>query len=276
VITRKEIATLTGHHDIVRSVAFSPDGQMLATGSWDGTAKLWDVAAGKELATLTGHRGAVKAVAFAPDGETLATGSVDNTIKLWDVARRAERATLTGHSAAVLSLIFNADGKTLASGSEDGSIRLWELDPRSPSPYRPLFDPPPPFGERGVLRAGSKVWTVAFAPGDHLLASGQENGTVMIWDLKFKNERRPKHPEERVYKATRKDGRIVSWFVRTMRAAGRVYSAAFSPDGRKLVTGGSPGGFVVYGGEFPRSGPGPVKPAVQPLMWWNIEPSRSH
>lgn len=273
VTTRKEIATLTGHHDIVGSVAFSPDGQALATGSWDGTAKLWEVAAGKELATLTGHMGPVKAVAFAPDGKTLATGSVDNTIKLWDVARRAERATLAGHSAPVLALMFNADGKTLASGSEDGSIRLWDLDSRSLSPYSALFDASPPFGQRGVLLARSKVWTVAFAPGDHLLASGQENGTVMIWDLKFQKARRPKQAGERVYKSARKDGRMVSWFVRTIQAeeTGRVYSAAFWPNGRKLVTGGSPGGFVVYGGESPWSVSVPAKPVVKPLMWWNLE-----
>src|SRR5262245_5700194 len=82
----KERATLKGHTFNVNSVAFSPDGKTLASGSIDETIKLWEVATGKELATLMGHTDSVLSVVFSPDGKTLASGSRDRTIKLWDVA----------------------------------------------------------------------------------------------------------------------------------------------------------------------------------------------
>jgi WD40 repeat protein len=72
-------------------VAFSPDGQFLASGSWDTTIKLWEVASGREVRTLTGHTGWVLSVAFSPDGQFLASGSGDKTIKLWDISDLAER-----------------------------------------------------------------------------------------------------------------------------------------------------------------------------------------
>ena len=77
------LRTLTGHTDYVTSVAFSPDGQTLASGSWDHTIKLWNLTTGQEVRTLTGHTDIVRSVAFSPDGQTLASGSDDHTIKIW-------------------------------------------------------------------------------------------------------------------------------------------------------------------------------------------------
>jgi eukaryotic-like serine/threonine-protein kinase len=93
-LCHRDLLTLIGHSDYVTSVAFSPDGRKLATGSWDGAAKLWDVGDSHELATLIGHGAAVWPVAFSPDGKTLATGSNDHTVKLWRAATEPEAPAL--------------------------------------------------------------------------------------------------------------------------------------------------------------------------------------
>ncbi len=124
---------LTGHSEPVLSVAFSPDGLTLASGSFDNTVRLWDVLRQKALGEpLTGHSKSVYSVAFSPDGLTLASGSSDNTVRLWDVQlRKPLGEPLTGHSKSVYSVAFSPDGLTLASGSSDNSVRLWDVNPES-------------------------------------------------------------------------------------------------------------------------------------------------
>jgi TIR domain/WD domain, G-beta repeat len=121
------LRTLTGHTNFVDSVAFSPDGHTLASGSWDNTIKLWDTASGQLQCTLTGHTGNVSSIAFSPDGRTLASGSEDKTIKLWDMASGQLMHTLTGHTKGVPSVAYSPDGRMLASGSIDKTIVLWDV-----------------------------------------------------------------------------------------------------------------------------------------------------
>src|SRR5882672_6180584 len=113
------------------SVAFSPDGKILAAGGYDRMVKLWDVTSGKQIGTLQGHGAVVFSIAFSPDGKTLASASADGTVKLWNVGEKQETSTLKSDVASVLSVRFSPDGKTLAAGvyKEDGQseVRIWNI-----------------------------------------------------------------------------------------------------------------------------------------------------
>jgi WD40 repeat protein len=119
------LGTLSGHTWAVLAVAFSPDGQILASGSDDNTIKLWDVNTGQLISTLVGHSWSVVALAFTPDGETLISASWDQTIKLWRVSTKAEIATLCGHEDSVNTIAINPVNQLIASGSRDKTIKLW-------------------------------------------------------------------------------------------------------------------------------------------------------
>ena len=116
-----------GHSDWINSVAFSPEGQYILSGSSDGTLKLWNVSTGKEVKTFKGHSDGVRSVAFSPDGKYALSGSDDRTIKLWDVTTGKTLRTLEGHSSYISSVAISQDGKSAVSGSQDGTIRVWNL-----------------------------------------------------------------------------------------------------------------------------------------------------
>ena len=122
----KEVALLTGHRDDVKSVAYSPEGGTIASGSADTTVRLWDAVTGQQKATLTGHTDPVFSVAFSPDGGTIASGSDDTTLRLWDAITGQQKAILTGHTGGVSSVAYSPGGGTLASGSWDNTVRLWD------------------------------------------------------------------------------------------------------------------------------------------------------
>ncbi|QFS47689.1 eIF2A-related protein [Nostoc sphaeroides] len=195
-----QIHTLQGHSNSVNSVAFSPDGKILASGSYDNTIKLWDIGTGREIYTLQGHSNSVNSIAFSPDGKILASGSDDKTIKLWDVTTGEKIRTIQAHSKWVRSVAFSPDGKILASGSDDKTIKLWDVTT----------------GEKiRTIQAHSKwVRSVAFSPDSKILASGSDDNTIKLWNVTTGAQ------------------------IGTIQAHSKwVSSVAFSPDGKILTSG---------------------------------------
>lgn len=111
----------------VLSMAFSPDGKMLAIGDSERTVKLWNIALRQPLLTLTGHTESISVLEFSADGKTLASGGLDNKITLWSVDSGNVLATFNGHENFISGLAFSPDGKTLASSSSDGRVKLWNI-----------------------------------------------------------------------------------------------------------------------------------------------------
>jgi WD40 repeat protein/transcriptional regulator with XRE-family HTH domain len=197
------LATLQGHIHGVRSVTLSADGRLLASGSEDGTACVWEAASGRLLTTLHGHASGVWGVALGADGRLLASAGPDGTVRLWEAASGRLLAALHGRSDWVFGLALSADGQLLASGSQDGTVQLWEA---SSGRLLTML-----YGHTNV------VWSVALSADGRLLASGSEDG-VRLWDTPSGQP-----------------------LVTLKGHVGVVYGVALSADGRLLVGGSEDG-----------------------------------
>jgi WD40 repeat protein len=136
-LVAQKVITLKGHTDSVDSVAFSPDGKRLASGSVDQMLKVWDAQTGQQTLTLKGHTRAVSSVAFSPDGKRLASGGGEfnksGEVKVWDAQTGQQTLSLKGHAGFVWSVAFSPDGKRLASGSTDKTAKVWDAQtPKAP------------------------------------------------------------------------------------------------------------------------------------------------
>ncbi|WP_225823776.1 trypsin-like peptidase domain-containing protein [Streptomyces naphthomycinicus] len=231
---------LVVHTREVYSVAFSPDGRTLATGSIDHTARLRDMATGKTRIILTGHTGPVWSVAFSPDGRTLATASQDRTVRLWDVATGKTRRILTGHHDWVSWVAFSRDGRTLATASKDHTARLWDVAT----------------GKTRIVLKGHHNWvySVAFSPDGRTLATASKDHTARLWDVATGKPRTTLtghtdevwavqfSPDGRTLATGSSDQTVRLWnlatgkFITLTGHTAQAWAVAFSPDGRTLVT----------------------------------------
>ncbi len=239
------VHTLIGHFNSVSTVAISPDGKCLASGSFDDTIKLWNLETGELLHTLTKHLQPVLAIAFSPDGQTLISGSVDDTIKLWNLDTGEMIGTIGEHSGSVTSiadsLAISPDGQAIASGSDDHTIKLWQL---STGELLNTFRHP-----RGVN-------TVAISPDGQTLVSGSSDNTIKLWNLATSELKSTLEghlrdvntvtvsPNGKMIASGSSDSTIKLWslgsgkLLRTMKGhSDWVRSVAFSLDGKMLVSG---------------------------------------
>jgi uncharacterized protein (TIGR03067 family) len=245
----KERASFGGHNAVVSSVAITADGKTLASGSYDTTIKLWDLATGKETTPLRGHTAGVYSIAFAPDGKTLASGSHDDTARLWDVASGKEIAILK-HAYHVKRVVFTPDGKTLITAGE-GPIKLWDV---ATAAERAILD-------LVMQKANANlVLSMAVTPDGKVLCTGHGDGNLKLWDLTTRKEvtsiRTNDKPSERHVPsvAITADGKTLAcgigcgavkfWDVTTWQEQhsidahrARVWGLAISPDGKMLASG---------------------------------------
>jgi len=242
------LQTLTGHTEAVLSLAISPNGRILASGSADKTIHLWQVLESRvnpePIHILKGHTAPVSALAMSPDGRILVSGSEDKTIKLWQIGTGFLLRTLTEHTGSVFALAISPDGRILASGSGDGTIKIWQL-----SGVKILHT---------LTNHSKSVLAIAISANGGILASGSEDKTVKIWQLgnsepSFQGEitshSQPVcalafNPQQTILASASFDKTIQIWDVDAHSRLGnpkthsiRFDCLAFSPDGKTIATG---------------------------------------
>jgi len=229
------------HDDPVNSVAFSPDGQTLASASSDNTIKLWNVATGQLINTIKGHNQKISSIAFSIDGRSLSSAS-GKMVRLWNIDNGQLITSLAGHTDDVSSIAYSPNGKTLASASYDNTIRLWDVTNNQ------LVDT--------FLGHESLVLDVAFSSDGQTLASSSSDKTIRLWDIKtrqltttLENHNSDANsivfsPDSKILAAGSDDKTIRLWDLESHETIATleghesaILSLAFSPIANTLVSG---------------------------------------
>ncbi|MBX9584796.1 MAG: WD40 repeat domain-containing protein, partial [Gemmataceae bacterium] len=258
-------AVLKGHGDAVDAVAVSPDGSLIATGSFDKTVKLWDAATGKEVRTFggdKGHTGQVLSVAFAPKGDFLASGGADNFARVWPASGEpAGPAKSFQHPNLVDAVAFDETGTLLATGCHDGKVRIWDLAKGAAVKEIAAHVRTQP------QAAADPIYCVAWAPGSKQVLSGSFDRSLKLWDVasgnlvkEFKGvpDRKPEAKTGEMKKKDKDDAKKDDKKEEPKKEEAKkeeakkddgpkgppghrdqVFTAAFTKDGQYLATGGS-------------------------------------
>jgi serine/threonine protein kinase len=241
-VVRAKYGVLGTCDSSVRSVAFSPNGGYLASGSNDNMVRLWDVSTG-EMRILgqcdfnESGFSFVSSVCFSPDGRYIASGSSDETVRIWDTQADEMRVLGRGQDS-IYAVAFSPDGESIASGSGDGNIHLWNFQTGEVTSF---------------AECDSVVWSLAFSPDGNTIASEDGNRKITLWNVESRQPRVLKIPNKDVWSVVfSKDGTQIAsgswdqhvriWNVKTgqLRILGKcdgvVRSVAFSPDRQHLAS----------------------------------------
>jgi len=223
-----EIVREIRHPEAISYLDLSNDGKFIATASYDSKIRIWNVRDGSRVKEFMGHTGTIWAVAFSPDGKKIVSGGDDASVRIWDVATGNLLLNLKGHDRIVWAVRFSPDGSKIASSSFDYSFKIWNVDD-------------------GKLIWNNKDHTetvvdIAFSNNGKLLASTSDDKTIRIWNIE----------EHKL--------------IRTMHVAEHVQAVAFSPDDKRLLTGGRDKPVI---GEFLQNifGDSKYNPGISSRLW---------